>query len=74
LTEAEMTLLGRLIRAMKQAGLMVLLIEHHMDFVAELVDDVVVLDSGRVIYHGDVPGMRRDAQVIAAYLGETEDA
>lgn len=73
LTEAEMALLGRLIRAMKQAGLMVLLIEHHMDFVAELVDDVVVLDSGRVIYHGDVQGMRRDAQVIAAYLGETED-
>ncbi|MBN9560268.1 MAG: branched-chain amino acid ABC transporter ATP-binding protein/permease [Alphaproteobacteria bacterium] len=73
LTEAEMALLARLIRAMKQAGLMVLLIEHHMDFVAELVDDVVVLDSGRVIYHGDVQGMRRDPQVIAAYLGETED-
>jgi branched-chain amino acid transport system permease protein len=52
---------------------MVLLIEHHMDFVAELVDDVVVLDSGRVIYHGDVGGMRRDPQVIAAYLGETEE-
>jgi branched-chain amino acid transport system permease protein len=44
-----------------------------MDFVAELVDDVVVLDSGRIIYHGDVQGMRRDAQVIAADLGETED-
>jgi len=73
LTEAEIALLGRLIRAMKRAGLMVLLIEHHMDFVAELVDDVVVLDSGRVIYHGDVQGMRRDPQVIAAYLGETED-
>ena len=74
LSEVEMTVLARMIRAMKDAGLMVLLIEHHMDFVAELVDDVVVLDSGRVIYHGDLQGMRRDPGVIAAYLGVTEDA
>jgi ABC-type branched-subunit amino acid transport system ATPase component len=69
-------LLARMIRAMKDAGLMVLLIEHHMDFVAELVDDVVVLDSGRVIYHGDIGGMRQSPAVIEAYLGtsETEDA
>jgi branched-chain amino acid transport system permease protein len=69
LSEAEMTLLARMIRAMKEAGLMVLLIEHHMDFVAELVDDVVVLDSGRVIYHGDIDGMRNSPAVIEAYLG-----
>ena len=74
LSEVEMAVLARMIRAMKDAGLMVLLIEHHMDFVAELVDDVVVLDSGRVIYHGDLQGMRRDPGVIAAYLGVTEDA
>ena len=40
-----------------------------MDFVADLVDDVVVLDSGRVIYRGDMQGMRRDTAVIEAYLG-----
>lgn len=74
LSEVEMAVLARMIRAMKDAGLMVLLIEHHMDFVAELVDDVVVLDSGRVIYHGDLQGMRRDPGVISAYLGVTEDA
>lgn len=72
LSEAEMTLLARMIRAMKDAGLMVLLIEHHMDFVAELVDDVVVLDGGRVIYHGDIHGMRRNPAVIEAYLGTQE--
>lgn len=73
LSEAEMALLARMIRAMKEAGLMVLLIEHHMDFVAELVDDVVVLDSGRVIYHGDIQGMRQSPAVIEAYLGTAED-
>lgn len=74
LSEAEMVLLARMIRAMKDAGLMVLLIEHHMDFVAELVDDVVVLDSGRVIYHGDIGGMRQSPAVIAAYLGTADHA
>ena len=73
LSEAEMALLARMIRAMKDAGLMVLLIEHHMDFVAELVDDVVVLDSGRVIYQGDIEGMRRSPEVIAAYLGTSDE-
>ncbi|MGH8431231.1 MAG: ABC transporter ATP-binding protein [Solimonas sp.] len=72
LSEVEMGQLARMIRTMKDAGLMVLLIEHHMDFVAELVDDVVVLDSGRVIYRGDVQGMRRNPDVIAAYLGTTD--
>ena len=44
---------------LKSAGVTVLLIDHHMDFVAGLVDDVFVLDSGRVIFSGDVEGMRR---------------
>jgi ABC-type branched-subunit amino acid transport system ATPase component/ABC-type branched-subunit amino acid transport system permease subunit len=74
LSDAEMVLLARMIRAMKDAGLMVLLIEHHMDFVADLVDDVVVLDGGRIIYHGDIPGMRQSPAVIEAYLGTQEIA
>jgi ABC-type branched-subunit amino acid transport system ATPase component len=62
--------LAQLIRDMKAMGLAILLIDHHMDFLADLVDEVVVLDSGRMIYHGDIAGMRRDPQVIAAYLGD----
>ena len=64
--------LAQLIRDMKAMGLAILLIDHHMDFLAELVDDVVVLDSGRVIYRGDIAGMRGDREVIAAYLGDEE--
>jgi branched-chain amino acid transport system permease protein len=47
----------------------VVLIEHHMDFLDDLVDDVVVLDAGKMIYHGGMEGMYRNPAVIAAYLG-----
>ncbi len=54
------------------AALAILLIEHHMDFLTDLVDEVVVLDSGKVIYRGDIEGMRCDRGVISAYLGEED--
>jgi len=72
LSEVEMEHLARIIRRMKDMGLTIMLIDHHMDFLAELVDDVVVLDSGRVIYRGTIEGMRSDRTVISAYLGEEE--
>jgi branched-chain amino acid transport system permease protein len=50
----------------------VLLIEHHMDFLTGLVDEVIVLDSGSIIFKGDMLGMRQDPGVIAAYLGDEE--
>jgi branched-chain amino acid transport system permease protein len=69
LSEGELGRLADVIRYIKAQGKSVLLIEHHMDFVNDIVDDVVVLDSGRVIYRGDMSGMRRDPAVIEAYLG-----
>lgn len=76
LAEPEMERLSKLIRDMRGMGISVLLIDHHMDFLSDLVDDVIVLDSGRVIYHGSMAGMRQDKTVVAAYLGaeETVDA
>ncbi len=70
LTDVEMARLAAVVTRLKGLGLSLLLIEHHMDFLANLVDDVVVLDSGRIIYRGDMEGMRRDPEVIAAYLGD----
>src|SRR4028118_1849835 len=69
LSEAEMDRLARVIRDMKAMGLAILLIDHHMDFLADLVDDVVVLDSGRLIYRGDIAGMAAARAAIAAHLG-----
>jgi sulfate-transporting ATPase len=51
-------------------GMGILLIEHDMAFVMEICDQVVVLDFGRQIAQGPPAQIRRDPDVIAAYLGE----
>jgi branched-chain amino acid transport system permease protein len=73
LSEAEAGRLAAMIRHLRDNGKAVLLIEHHMDFVNDIVDDVVVLDSGREIYRGDMRGMRESPAVIEAYLGVRQD-
>jgi branched-chain amino acid transport system ATP-binding protein len=47
----------------------VLLVEHHVDFVMDVADRVVVLDFGHVIACGTPDEVRRDAAVEEAYLG-----
>jgi branched-chain amino acid transport system ATP-binding protein len=40
-----------------------------MDLVTSVCDRVVVLDFGRVIAEGPAPEVRKDPQVLEAYLG-----
>ncbi|MDB5396294.1 MAG: branched-chain amino acid transporter ATP-binding protein [Rhodospirillales bacterium] len=67
--------LAALIRAIStEQGLAVLLIEHDMSVVMEISDHIVVLDYGRKIAEGSPTTIRQNKAVIAAYLGEPEDA
>ena len=52
-----------------QFGIAVLLIEHDMNFVMGICEQITVLDYGRVIARGDGMSIRNNPKVIAAYLG-----
>ncbi len=54
-------------------GMAVLLVEHDMNFVMSVCDEIVVLDFGRQIAEGPRELVRNDPVVVAAYLGETEE-
>ena len=69
LTGAEIEHLGDVIRTLRDAGIGVLLVEHHTDFVFRISDRVTTLNVGKMIRHGTPEDVRADPEVIRVYLG-----
>ncbi len=71
LDESELEEFAHLITELR-ASMSVLLVEHNMDFVMPLVDELVVLNFGQVIATGTPSVISTNEDVLAAYLGVDE--
>jgi branched-chain amino acid transport system permease protein len=69
LTGDEMWRLGDLVREMAQAGVGVLLVEHHAELIFAVCDRVTVLNLGRELASGTPAEVRSHKEVVSAYLG-----
>jgi ABC-type branched-subunit amino acid transport system ATPase component/ABC-type branched-subunit amino acid transport system permease subunit len=69
LSRPEKLALADLLRALRQEGVTVLLVEHDVEFVMSLVDRLVVMDFGSKLVEGTPAMVRADPRVQEAYLG-----
>jgi branched-chain amino acid transport system ATP-binding protein len=74
LPRAEADRMAEIITTLNRGGMTVLLVEHNMRMVMALAHDILVLNNGARIAEGGADAVRNHPDVIAAYLGQAEDA
>jgi ABC-type branched-subunit amino acid transport system ATPase component/branched-subunit amino acid ABC-type transport system permease component len=74
LDSAESRWLGERLRAIRDAGITIVMVDHDMNLVLDVCDRILVLDLGRVIATGTPQEIQRNLAVTKAYLGTTHAA
>ena len=69
MNDVETARLGQFILELKRHGYTLLVVEHHMDLIMRICDDILVLNFGRRIAQGAPAEVARDERVLEAYLG-----
>jgi branched-chain amino acid transport system ATP-binding protein len=64
----------RLIESLSGSGITIIMVEHIMEAVRALCPRCAVMNAGRLIADGKTSAVLSDKAVIAAYLGDAEDA
>jgi branched-chain amino acid transport system permease protein len=72
MNDAETAELGMILRAIRDTGHTVVVVEHNMSLVMDVCDQVVVMDAGTVIAAGSPQTVQNDPLVISAYFGAAE--
>ncbi|MHB8393226.1 MAG: branched-chain amino acid ABC transporter ATP-binding protein/permease [Candidatus Dormibacteria bacterium] len=70
MTRLEARELAVVVRKIRETQVTMIIVEHNVRFLAELVDRLVVLDYGTLIADGSVEVVRADPNVRRAYFGE----
>jgi len=70
LSMAELDRLERLIGRICDLGATIVIVEHHLDLVANIASSVMVLDRGAVLAAGEPAAVFKDEGVLRAYMGE----
>ena len=68
----DMDALMQVLVGLRAGGTGVILIEHHMELIMAIADQVIVLEQGKLIATGSADAIRRDERVIEAYLGREQ--
>jgi branched-chain amino acid transport system ATP-binding protein len=74
LNHAEMQEIMRLIRSLRDDGVTLLVVEHHMRAIMNVCDRILVLNFGRLLADGTPDQVASDPHVIEAYLGRSAEA